>query len=238
MAAKKELSASKKMLAAEQVDKDRPTHPMLVLVAGFVSAVLLFFCCVCGGALWWFQPEIHEEPERARLLTAEIVDISIPDSYLPKGTIEWNVAFTLSVQGVYYERFVGDGLLTLIEVNSRFRADEDVRRHIRQTLMEKGGGGTPLIIDDAETKRLEYIIRGEAIPFTFEIGRDPPSGRTFHIVEGVFDGKNGEVLLAMRVNEDNWEFSSIENMIYSIGKLQRLEESIPDDAEQETPSSE
>lgn len=191
---------------------------MLVLIAGFVSAILLFFCCACGIATWWFRPEIYEDSERARQLVEKMVDIRIPDSYQPKGTIEWNIAFAMSVRGAYYERFVGDGLLTLIEVDSRFRSDDDVRRHIRQTLMDKGGGGTPLIVDDSQTKRIEVVIHDEYVPFTFEIGRDPPSGRTFRIVEGVFEGKTGEVLLAMRVNEDNWEESSIIDMLQSIGR--------------------
>ncbi|MDB4743612.1 hypothetical protein OAF98_03930 [Planctomicrobium sp.] len=218
MAAKKKTSVSKKMLAAEQSDKNQPAHPVLVLIAGFMAAVLLFFCCACGGAAWWFQPEINENPDRAREIVAEMIDIQIPDSYQPKGTIEMNVAYTMSLRGAYYERFVGDGLLTLIEVNSRFQADEDVREHIRETLMEKGGGGTPLIVDPSDAKTVQVDINGQLVPFEIEIGRDPPSGRTFYIVEGVFKGKNGEVLLAMRVNEDNWEETSIIDMLQSIGE--------------------
>lgn len=219
MVSKKEPSVSKKMLAAEQSEKNQPAHPVLVLVAGFVSAVLLFFCCACGSAMWWFRPEISENPDRARQLVTEMVDIQIPDSYQPKGTIEMNVAYIMSVRGAYYERFVGDGLLTLIEVSSRFQAEGDIREHFRQTLIEKGGGGTPLVIDEADSRRIGIEINGELVSFQFDIGRDPPSGRTFHIVEGVFAGKQGEVLLAMRVHEDNWEESSILDMLQTIGDL-------------------
>lgn len=216
MAASDNTPVSKKMLAAEQRDQDRKTHPALILLAGFSTAVLLFFCCFCGIGMWWFRPHIYESPDRARSLTQEIVGIQIPDSYLPKGTIEWNLAFAMSVRGAYYERFVGDGLLTLVEVNSRFTADADVRRHIRQTLHEKGGGRTPLVMDDASLRRIEIEILGEPVPFNFEIGRDPLSGRTFHLVEGVFRGRQGEVLLAMRVHEDYWEETAIIEMLQSL----------------------
>ncbi len=219
MADKKEPLTSKKMLAAEESEKDRPTHPMLVLVAGFVSAILLFFCCACSGAMWWFRPEIYEDPDRAMQLTQEIVEIHIPDSYQPKGTIELNAAYLMSIRGVYYERFAGDGLLTLIEINSQFRSDEDVQRHIRKTLMEKGGGGTPLVVDESKTVRLPIDVQGEEVLFVFEVGQDPPTRKKYHLVEGAFPGKNGEVLLSMRVNEDNWEESSILEMIRSIGSL-------------------
>lgn len=195
----------------------RRAHPFLVLLAGFVSAVLLLFGCLCGGALWWFRPQIHDNPDRARQILAEIVDIQIPDVYQPKGTVEWNFAFLMNVRGVYFERFIGDGVLTILEVSNRVGTVEDVRRHIRQTLLEKGGGGAPLIVNDAETERREFAIRGEQIPFTFEIGRDPPTGRTFRIVEGVFDGKAGLVLLSVRVNEEHWNEESIVNMLQSIG---------------------
>lgn len=217
MAGKDQKSSNPKMADIETSNKNQPAHPMLVLIAGFASAVLLFFCCACGGAIWWFQPEIHEDPDRARQLVNEMIEIQIPDSYQPKGTIEMNAAYMLSLRGAYYERFVGDGLLTLIEVNSRFQAEEDIRNHIRQTLMEKGGGGTPLVVDPSDAKTVQIAINGQQVPFKFEIGRDPPSGRTFHVVEGVFPGNNGQILLAMRVNEDNWEETSIVDMLQSIG---------------------
>ena len=207
------------MLAAEQAEKKPGTHPFLILVAGFVSAFVLLFCCVCGGAGWWFKPEIHEDRERAAENVQEIVDITIPDVYQPKGTIEWNVFYMMTIRGAYYERYAGDGLLTLVEVNSRLQSEEDVRSHIRETLIRKGGGGTPLVIDEAETKEVEVEIGGGFVPFKFQVGRDPPTAQTFHIVEGVFAGKRGDVLLAMRVNADNWEEQSIIDMLHSIGSV-------------------
>lgn len=191
-------------------------HPVLVLVLGFLSAFGLAACCLCGGALWWFRPVIHEDPEQARLLTKEIANINIIDSYQPKGTIVWNVAFLLKVRGAYYERFAGDGLLMLVEVTSRFRTEEDVRRHIRQTLEEKGGGGAPLIVDDSLTKRHQVVIRGEPVEFVFKIGKSAHTGRKYHLVEGVFEGNSGEVLLAMRVDDDVWNEEEVVQMIRSI----------------------
>jgi hypothetical protein len=196
-------------------------HPMLILVLGFLTAVGFAGACLCGGMVWWFRPVFREDADYARNLTAQVVDIGLLDAsktqaYLPKGTIEWNVAFLLNVRGVYYERFAGDGLLTLIEVNSRFRTEEDVRRHIRQTLEEKGGGGAALKIDETLTKRVTTTVRGEQIEFTFRIGKAPSTGHSYHLVEGVFDGNNGEVLLAMRVDDDVWSEAEALDIIRSI----------------------
>lgn len=235
MADTPEQSASKNPKPPAATADGKRAHPLLVLLAGFVSAMLLLFGCLCGGALWWFRPQIHEEPDRARELLTEIVDIRIPDVYQPQGTVEWNLAFLMDVRGVYYERFVGDGILTIVEVTSRIGMDDDVRRHIRQTLLEKGGGGAPLVINDAETERRRFEIRGEEVPFTFEIGRDPPSGRTFRIVEGVFDGKAGQVLLSLRVNEEHWDVGTIVEMLQSIGRFEGERLSVPDDEAAQTP---
>lgn len=208
-------SASDKMRRLSYGEEHR-THPVLVLLAGFVSALLLLSACVCAGALWWFRPQIHEDPERARELLAEIIDIEIPESYVPRGTIEWNLAFAISLRGVYYERFVGDGQLTIVEVTSRMATDDDVRRHIRRTLLEKGGGGAPLLVDPADSQMKMFEINGQEVPFTFDVGRDPPSGRVFHLAEGVVNGKSGLVLLAVRVNEEHWSEDVIVEMIRSI----------------------
>lgn len=202
------------------VDAKQP-HPVLILVLGVFTAFGFAGACLCGGMVWWFRPVFREHADYARDLTAQVVDIGLTDTtmtqaYLPKGTIEWNVAFLLQVRGIYYERFAGDGLLTLIEVNSRFRTEEDVRRHIRQTLEEKGGGGAALKIDETLTKRIAKTVRGEQIEFTFRIGKAPSTGRTYHLVEGVFDGNNGEVLLAMRVDDEIWSEAEAMDIINSI----------------------
>jgi len=207
-------------------------HPLMVLFAGVLSTLFLGGCCVCGGAMWWFRPVINEDPNLAHELLPQIVDIQIPDAYQPHGTIEWNVAFMLDVRGVYFERFIGDGTLTIVEVNSRFHGDDDVRRHIRQTLLEKGGGGAPLVIDDSETQRVEFPIRGMQVPFTIEIGRDPPTGTAFYILEGAFPGDQGEVLLSVRVDEDHWEEKTIFDMIRSISAPKVV---APEETGSETP---
>jgi hypothetical protein len=164
---------------------------------------------------------IREDADLARALSDEIVqtsltDVSRPQAYLPKGSIVWNVAFLLTTRGVYYERFAGDGLLMILEVNSRFRSEEDVRRHIRQTLEAKGGGGASLKIDETLTKRIPVTIRGQPVQFSFRMGKSPQTQRTFHLVEGIFEGKSGEVMLAMRVDDEVWNEEEVLNILRSI----------------------
>ncbi|WP_437226370.1 hypothetical protein SH661x_004549 [Planctomicrobium sp. SH661] len=213
MSESKDLTPSEKMRAALPNDsRDSRTRPWLAILTGMFAALFLIGCCVCGIAAWWFRPLIRENPEQAKSLTQQIVDIAIPEPFQPHGLIDWNLAFVMHLRGVYYERYVGDGVLTLLEVNTQLSHDETIRNHIRKTLLEEGAGGTELIVDHSQTHREIFTISGQQIPFTFEVARD--GAEIFHLVEGVFPGKNGQVLLTMRVDELHWkneaDFAAVE----------------------------
>ncbi len=195
---------------------ERP-HPVLAVLAGFVLAFVLLACCVCGGGAWWFRPELSQDEELAQKVTQEIVDIEIPTSFTAKGVITWNVLFTMHVRGAYYELFAGDGVLSILEVQSRFRAEEDVRQHIHQTLLEKGGGGTELVIDNTLTIQKNYDVQGKSVPFLFQIGEDRTRrDHRYHIVEGAFAGKHGEVLISLRIDDDSWSEAEVETLLKSL----------------------
>ncbi|MCA9081412.1 MAG: hypothetical protein KDA58_12685 [Planctomycetaceae bacterium] len=196
--------------------KERP-HPVLAVLAGFLLAFLTLAFCVCGGAAWWFRPQISDDVELAEKIAHEIVEVDIPTSFQPRGAITWNVAFTMRLRGAYYELFAGDGLLSILEVQSRFRAEADVRNHIHTTLLEKGGGGALLVIDDTATTRQNFTIHGQEVPFTFQIGKDPARGRLYHLVEGVFEGRGGEVLVSLRIDDDSWDQNEVELLLRSLG---------------------
>ncbi|SFH59216.1 hypothetical protein [Planctomicrobium piriforme] len=210
MNSSKELTPSEKMRSAlPDEPKTRRSHPIVIFLTGLLTTALLASCCVCGIAAWWFRPQVNENPERARELTAQIVSISIPEAFQPKGTIEWNLGFLMRLRGAYYERLVGDGVLTLLEVNTRLANDDSVRRHVVDTLLEEGSSGTSLVIEKAKTRKETFEIAGEPVVFTIELARDPRTGSTFHLVEGVFNGNAGQVLLAMRVDANHWQDEAV-----------------------------
>ena len=145
-----DIPASEKMRMTGSEPEDQSSSRFWTIAAGSLGAVLLFGFCVCGGIGWWFSPKLDENPEAARELVRDMVDIQIPDAFQPVGTIQWNVAFLLRLRGAYYERYLGDGKLTLVEVNSGLANDADLRRHIRETLLAEGAGGTTLVIDGGQ----------------------------------------------------------------------------------------
>jgi hypothetical protein len=210
MNAPKELTPSEKMRSAlPDEPKLRRTHPLVFFLTGLLTTVLLGTCCFCGIAAWWLRPQIHEDPERASELTRQIVAITIPDTFQPRGTIEWNLGFVVHLRGVYYERLFGDGVLTLLEVDSLLANDDKIRQHIRDTLLEEGTTGTHLVIDKKLTRKEVFDIGGKPVTFTIDTARDNRTTEVYQLLEGVFPGKSGLVLLSLRVDSRYWQDEAV-----------------------------
>lgn len=201
----KDLTPSEKMRAAIPVEnRSKRWHPVVIFLMGLLPLLLVASSCLCGIGVWWFRPITSQNPERVHQLVEQMVSISIPETFVPRGTIEWNIAFVMRLRGVYYERLVGDGVLSLVEVNSRLPNDDSVRQHIRETLLEEGSSGTMLVIDKQRTRKQVFELAGESVTFTFDIARDVRTNELFHLVEGVFQGNSGQVLLSLRVDSTRW----------------------------------
>lgn len=167
---------------------------------------LLLICGLCAGGLYFFQPDVRDDPAAVEPVMSEMLDITVPPQFKPGGVIEWNWAFALSMRGVYYEMpdAESEGMLTFLQVQSRWGTeDPGVKEHIRQALQEKGGGVRELELVESETK--------EDWPgdFTAETRRDPATDQTYRLIEGVVDGKTGPVWIGIRVREQ-WELDNHE----------------------------
>ncbi len=205
MASSKDLTPSEKMRAANpKKDAARQARPILYFLLGLLTMVMLGACCFAGVAVWWFRPLTSENPEVALKVTQEIVSIEIPDTFVPRGTIQWNIAFLMRLRGVYYERLVGDGVLTLLEVNTKLANDDNIRRHIRDTLLQESTSGTTLVIDPSRSRKETIQVAGEPVMFDLDVAQDPRTSESFHLFEGVIQGKSGQVLLALRVDSNRW----------------------------------
>ncbi|WP_437186596.1 hypothetical protein SH668x_003752 [Planctomicrobium sp. SH668] len=204
MSDSKELSPSEKMRTAlNHEHRESKVRPLLAVLVGVVTTLLLISCCLCGIAAWWFRPSLSENPDLAKSLTREIINIEIPEVFQPQGAIEWNLAFLVRLRGAYYQRYVGDGVLTLLEVSTRFSTDETIRRHIRKTMLEEASGGTELIVDPQQTHQEIFKVGNQQVIFTFEVAKE--NSQVFHLVEGVVTGKRGDVLVCLRVDHLHWK---------------------------------
>jgi hypothetical protein len=89
-----------------------------------------------------------------------------------------------------------------VEASSFRTEDPDVETHIRQALREKAGGVRELeLVGEPEHRQIQ--VRGEPVTFVFETRRDTIENRTYRVIEGVVSGKNGPVLIGLRVREED-----------------------------------
>jgi hypothetical protein len=202
-----------------EAEKSRPAikttrSPWSVILSTIVGGGMLTVCLTCGIALYQFRPTVQTDPDAARRLKEASLDMQVSEIFRPKGTIDWNIAYLLRMQGAYYEHAKADGELVLLNVDSRFFSSQELRDHVRKTLLDKGGTGVPLKRDDVTFK--DIMIQNEPVRFRFEKGRSPVNEKPYYVVDGVVHGKKGEVLVGIRLEADAWNEPEMMGMLESI----------------------
>ncbi len=188
---------------------------LLLMVAGGMATVLMLACCICGGAMFYFRPQIEQSPEKAITLTKQMLRvITIPESFEPRGTIELNVFHQLSVSGAYYEMPKVDSVLALIHVESRWNSQARVRQHIRETLLERGAAEEPLLIKERDIREVQ--VGPDMVRFEFATGKDLATDKTYKLVEGLVPGTTGDVLICLKIDSDAWDEEEVLAMLKSI----------------------
>lgn len=200
-------------------EKSRAPAPSTRGVWGLVfstifGVAMLTLCLGCGIALYSFRPVLAHSPEAAVRLKDEVLQITVPQLFAPKGTIDWNLAYLLRMRGAYFEHSKADGEIVLLQVDSRFLANPELRDHIRKTLLDKGATGVPLRRDSVSFQ--DYMIQNKPVQFRFEKGRSATNDKPYYIVDGVVHGKTGEVLIGIRLEADAWDESQMMGMLESI----------------------
>ena len=181
----------------------KPRSRLATIVATLFTLLLLALCGLCGAGLYYFRPTIDDDIARVGVVEAEMLRINVPPEFEPRGTIEWDFFWLVLMRGVYYELPAGDGMLMLLQVDSRLMQEQDVREHVERTLREKGGGGIPLTIISSGD-RTEFV-QDKTITFRERVGQSPADNTKYRLIEGVVDGHAGKVLVAFRIAEDVWE---------------------------------
>ncbi|MFV0446366.1 MAG: hypothetical protein ACK5Q5_22565 [Planctomycetaceae bacterium] len=191
-------AADRFLLGAPPQPRGRTATVLTTLAVVTILAVMT----LCAGGLYYFRPYVNEDPNRVAVVQAEMLGFTPPAGFNPRGTIEWNLFSSVLMRGAYYELATRDGMLMLLQVDSRLLAEADVRQHVERTLREKGGGGLPLTI--TSTKEVTFPIRGELVPFQHRVGKSPTDQTEYQLIEGVVAGRAGEVLIAFRIASDVW----------------------------------
>lgn len=203
--------------------------PRRWLAVSLLLGLLLVPIIICGGLFYTLQPHVTDDPAAVAPLMERLLTVEVPAVFAARGTIEWNVAFAMSMRAAYYDYApVGaasdvtpeaDGELVFVGVDHEFRDKPDVRRHVEQVLRQKGSGAQELALESVESRTVP--IHGEPCAFEFET-RSAPTVRnkpkvSYRLIHGVVTGRSGPVLIVLRVPLNaNWDDAIAERMLGSI----------------------
>ncbi len=123
----------------------------------------------------------------------------------------------MTMRGAYFVHSLGDGEISLLQVNSAYLSQPGFREHIIRSLQEQGaGGGFELNIRESNVRTIDVFAR--PVEFRFTSGEDRTTGAERRLVDGVVDGIEGPVLIVLWVDEDNWSEEQVLGMLESIGQ--------------------
>ncbi len=178
---------------------------LATLFGSLLVLLLILLCTGIGAGLYFFRPVVSDDPNNVPTVTAEILNVTVPEEFVPRGTLQWEFFYLAVMRGAYYELTGEEGVLLFLQVDSQLMSEEDLREHVEQVLREEGGGGPPLTIDPSETEEWQYNIRGRNVVFTVRKGQSKIDQSEHRLVEGVVDGNSGKVLVAFRITEESWD---------------------------------
>lgn len=185
-----------------------------------IAALGLVVCCGAVGVLTWrfgaaarniVANMATSDPDEIRKQTAEMVDISIPDTYRPMQGMNMVV-----VRMVMYQTDASpDGSLMLMEMAmQQMGVDVPQQQQELRKSIEQQPANQNFQSSKSETREIE--IRGEPIPFEFNEGTNAGQDQKIHMIRGVFRGKRGAVLLQLMIPDDDYDEDAVLEMLQSI----------------------
>ncbi|REJ85796.1 MAG: hypothetical protein DWQ34_03565 [Planctomycetota bacterium] len=213
---KPETSSPNGRAASDSLEEKNVLARVVTIFLGLGAVGILGACL---AAAYFFSPRVSEDPAAVPEVMDGMLEVDIPAAFEPRGTIEWNMAFAATMQGAYFEPVGadGDGVLLFVQVDSGSGERPAVRQHIEEVLRADGSATAELVLEAESREERAVLIRGEPVPFVFETATDPKTRRTYRLMHGVVEGRNGLVLISLRMRDDaNWDEEKAVAMLQSI----------------------
>ncbi len=208
------------------------TAKVLIILAS-IAGVCMLACCG-GGVFVWFKAKdaiqnfaqnfTTNDPQEIRARTAKIVHIDIPVTFPPMQAFDWFV-----MKQIIYGN-PNRSMLMIMEMSPQMQAgdggtakqqrDAMLKQLKQQQGQQSGNVNTDLNEESSETR--EFTIGGEKVPFEFIKGTAAQGGTPTRQVVGVFQGRQGMVMLMLMVPESDYDEAAVVRMLESIR--------LPDDA--------
>ena len=190
-----------------------------VLIVLLCAGGGMFVLC-CGGVIYIASNATNsmaESPEEVIAITQDIVEIEIPEQFVPQDGLDLDMIF-MQMKIAAYSSTEADGMLMLMEMKVSGLTPEEqepeMRKAMRQQMGNQNFGEKELDLKKTETRT--FTIRGRDIDFQFAEAEDPETGVAYRQVSGVFQGKGGTAFLMLQIEEEGYDEDVIVKMIESI----------------------
>jgi hypothetical protein len=193
----------------------------VLLAFGIGCGLLLVLCCGVFGIGGYFatnyaKDSFSDDPEKARQITAEIVDIDIPESLEPQGSMDARVPFRGDrlMSGAAYGSKEGDNHIIIGEFGPSI-AQGDFEQTMRESMREAGREDDEnLEIINSET--YDAMIHGEEATFTISEAKGRRTEKEYWQVSGQFHGAAGPAIIIMRLEAEKFDKEQVIDIIKSM----------------------
>ena len=173
-----------------------------------------FFVLCCGGVIWVYsQFEFDETAEGVLVMTEEIADIDIPESFEPQRAMEMDLLI-MSMKLAIYTAGTDDSVLILAETDFPTADQKLTQAEMKIVLRQQDRGGRYVDIINSETR--EFEIRGQTVKFVFAECEDIDTGEAVCQITGTFSGRQGMGFLMLQVEDESYDEDAVVRMIESI----------------------
>ncbi len=186
-------------------------------IIGIVGGLVILCLCICivgavgmrmAGPLMQQMATMTEDPQEVAQIAKGMVDYQLPHGY--------HEQFGMSVFGFDMVGFTPDSgsqvimLMQFPEALGLSRAD--MEQQMEQSLQQQTGQED---IQMHVVEELDTTIRDQRVTMTVREGTNP-DGTVFRQMSGVFEGKNGVVLLMIMAEKQHWDQRAVNAFFVSL----------------------
>lgn len=195
----------------------------VILGVGIGCGLLLLLCC--GGMMlsgYFFaqsaQNAVSKDPARVREVTAEIVEITVPETLPPMMSMDWTIPLVnkkFMSMAAYGEEEHGTNNLIVMQFGD-FIGDEKQMQTQFNTQMRGSGQQEWGNVELEETEIVKQTVNGEETRFTLGRGKNDKSDADVWQVTGTFKGKGGPAMLMMQGETEKFTKEQVLAIIQSM----------------------
>lgn len=189
---------------------NKKTKIVIAIVAGIF--LVCIFACV-GGRLGLKALEnamFISDPQQAKSIASNMIDYELPSGYQEEIAMNMGVVKMVMASDIASTDIATDRpFISIISIPSDIDTSEE---QIRSQLLSTANQGMSMTLVDEQ----KVIIRKQEVKLLIYKGVDEERTAMKQVVSGIFEGKNGKVMLLILGREANWIQSEIDTFFESI----------------------